>query len=793
MRSIYSAVLTVIAAAVLTACGGGGSNTLVRTSAPAAIPTVGSVSAPQLIGTMSGLVANSIYGASNNAYTTDLTGNGTQNVVLAGGIGHNATLVNSADAANWVNSKMSVYGWSGGNLVDQTSQWFSGTDNVIIGTPKVSFGNFAGNNKQSLFVAPGTDGILSISTAQMFVNDGSKFTRFDVALPQPLDSTDSATFAFNGVDNVLALGYPYSEVIMGSTSNNFRAYAVSGVSGSSVASGNFLGTGAPSFVITDSSTGSTLNAQPNNLFGFSQDPLTGAVTMNLINSLPVPLFNMAPYFSTTAGSNAVKVVKFDFDGSGVDSVFILSMPNNYQTSQYLSSIQFLKNNGAGVFTDVTSTTVSGYNMMAAASTTPTIIDLLNKGLPDIVLPSPGATQVLMQVSKGKFVASMANTITDFGSQVGSLLTNGQTSQNGTITFVRGPSNNLYLLNMVPMTLNGFATKSYYLSQVSGNSVALSAQGAITAARTIWPTLTDSQLNAIITATGSNFYGVTVLDPAALLAPIGNLMMPTSSGRFMALNGYINGINANSALQQLKTVDQYGRDFNVNLQSTVGTQTNLWGRSNEMVGQQQISGHSEYLVTPNAMSLNGVRVGSDLKNFTLGTPAISVARDTTMNMQYTSLSFNPWLQFGGVYGTVNASSITELVTTYKKENFTAQLGLMYNATNITAGLVTKVNDMFGAWSEVGYRDLDTKGSGFGFYAGIKPVMLNGRVEANLPTSVDASGNIMYTKTKLTVQNPIDTYLRLVYTDVISKHLTYVLGGMIVDNRQYRAQLTARFSF
>ena len=46
-------------------------------------------------------------------------------------------------AADWNSSKLSVHSFENGSLVDKTAQWFTGTDNVIIGTePDVKFADF---------------------------------------------------------------------------------------------------------------------------------------------------------------------------------------------------------------------------------------------------------------------------------------------------------------------------------------------------------------------------------------------------------------------------------------------------------------------------------------------------------------------------------------------------------------------------------------------------------------------------------------------------------------------------
>ena len=820
-KLLYTLMFTSVFGLAACAGGGGGSganspgNTVPPTqgsgpSTPAPAPAP-SVNAPVSVATINPLVSPSTYGSSLNMYTSDLSGSGAQNVILAGGETHNPNLTGPADSSNWINSKMSVYGWSNGVLVDQTAQWFTGTDNVIVGTPKVSFGNFAGNGRQSMFIAPGTDGILSSSSVQMFVNDGTKFTRYDIALPHPIDSTDSATFSYNGIDNVIALAYPYSEVVMGSNTNNFRAYAVGNVSGSSIAAGNFLGTGAPSFVVTDSAAGNVLNAHPNNLFDFHQDPGTGAVTMNLVSQLPTPIFNTSAYFAQTGGSNAVRAMKYDFDGSGVDSLFIVSMPNNYQNSPWQSSIQFLKNNGTGTFTDVTSTTVTGYDMTKSASTNPVIIDLLNTGLSDIVLPTPGGTQVLMQVSKGQYVASMGNTISNFQGQVQSLLTSGQTSANATTTFVKGPNNNLYLLDMVPETINGTAQNGLYLSLLSGNTVAVNAKTAIATARTVWPWLTDTQLNTMIVATGQNYYGATILNTDAMFSPVGGLTMFNRP-----ITGYIAGVQFDGADSNVTAMDRLGRSFSVNLTPThTASWSNFLNMDSEHIDQHELTSHTEYLVNGPVNTYNGVRVGTEtrnmyntvgndpnlgpvngsLANYTAGIPRYWTSKDGkwSAGAQYTSLNYNPFVAFGGSWGAITRSNTLDHSVRYMENGWTAVGGTMYTSTQLTPGLVSNVSSIYGAWGEAGYRFSQESAVGdLGLYAGVKPVILSGNITANLPTGVDTHGNVMYTGKSLALQNQTTGYIRALWTTEINKKTMYRVSGTTMSNGQYRLMHELRFA-
>ena len=122
-------------------------------------------------------------------------------------------------------------------------------------------------------------------------------------------------------------------------------------------------------------------------------------------------------------------------------------------------------------------------------------------------------------------------------------------------------------------------------------------------------------------------------------------------------------------------------------------------------------------------------------------------------------------------------------------FTAVVGGTYTTTNITPGLITKVNDIYGVWGEAGYRWQNN----VGVYAGVKPMVVSGNVQANLPSGVDNSGNIMYTGKTLALQNQTTGYLRALWTTDIDKHMTYRISGTAMTNGQSRIMNELRYNF
>ena len=782
--------------------GGGGANNPGGGSTPGSLSQSVPFSTPSKIGTINPLVGAAGYAYSMiNGYNADLSGTGVENVVIAGSQSHSDTLTTTADALNWKNNRLTMLGWSGGSLVDQTSTWFSPGDNIVTGATSVKFGNFNGNGRQSMFVGNGTDGILDTTQAHIFVNTGSSFTRYNINLPYSLDTVDSAVFNYNGVDNIFAVqGTTNSTFIFGSNTNNFQSYSVNSWLGSAnaVAAGNFTGNGQTTFILGDNDAG----VNSTKLYSWSINTTTNSVDLTYLSTLPTPILNRPEYIGISGGSNAIRIVKFDFDGSGVDSAFMISMSNN-MTASIKSAIQFLKNNGAGTFTDVTNTTVSGYDMTKAASTNPVVVDLLNNGLPSIVLPSVDGTQVLMQVSKGQYVASFANVLTDFKNQAGGA---------GSINFVKGPGGNLYLLDIVDTKTSGQATKTFYLSQLGNSGSTLNATQTITAIKQMWPWLTDASANTVLAATGKTWFGGTIIDENALWQPYGTLSVATQRG-LAPIQGYLAGIQLGAGDGVVTAMDQLGRSFNVNLSGMRSTTyNNSFNMNSEHIDQHELTSHAEYLINGAVNTFNGVRVGTEdrnmantigndprlgpvlgaaPKNYTVGIPAYWRSKDGrwSAGAQYTTLNYNPWLAFGGAWGQVNQTGNLDHTVRYTHESgFTAVSGITYTTTTMIPGLITNVTPIAGAWGETGYRF-----ENFGIYAGVKPYLFSGNVTANLPTSIDNIGNTVYTRKNLAIQNQATGYARALWTTDIQKNVTYRVSGAAMTNGQYRLMNELRMFF
>jgi hypothetical protein len=251
----------------------------------------------------------------------------------------------------------------------------------------------------------------------------------------------------------------------------------------------------------------------------------------------------------------------------------------------------------------------------------------------------------------------------------------------------------------------------------------------------------------------------------------------------------------------------GRAFNMNLSPMNINRLNAFAYNTQHNDQYELTSHAEYLVNGGVTTVNGIRVGSDYAGrdstgmglnkptqYTVGVPRWYSKGSWSVGTQYTYLNSNPWIAFGGAWGEVNGSGIMDNVVTYNKNGFSAQASLMHVSTNITPGLINQVSNIWGTWAETGYRFGNIKREGHtGIFLGIKPVVLDGSVQARLPTGVDNTGNITYTSKKLAIQNQTTGYVRALYTNQLDRRTQLRLSAVATTGSQYRIMNELKFWF
>ena len=707
-----------------------------------------------------------------------------------------------------------MFDWENGQLVNKTSRWFTGTDNVILGTePSVKFGDFNGDGKKDMYVSPNTDNSDIAGSGWLFLNNGSTFSRVNLGLN--INGHDSAVYDINrdGVDDIFTTG---SRVTFGSRTNNFVSHMVVGAdyggTAGSVAIADFMGNNTSSIILTDQNS-----FRPGGTKLYSWDMADGALNgrsglefnLTTISTLPNSRFFLPKWADQGfSGSHDYRSLAFDFDNSGRTSAVIFSRPVMANgTWPDFSEIQFLKNQGGGSFIDVTDTTLVGYDTRTSANYNPKLADVNSDGLTDIVLASTGwgsttGAQVLIHTKEHKYVASYAAVIDAFVGQSTNLekaINASATGGANGIVFVKGPDNSMYLATAISYSSSGVQQKAIYLSKLGTSTT---TQATITSIKQVWPWMNDAQVNTVLAASSTNYFGFNLLDTSKVFQPVGELSVPLSGKGLTPIRGYVMGLGLDDA--DTVILDGAGRAYNTSFKFMNVSGMNSFGYNTQHIDQHNLTSHAEYLVNGTPVTYGNVRMATEnrigFSNDGLGASAVSSLNPTQYSVgmpeiykngkfsygaQYTSLNTNPWMAFGGAWGSITNSGIMDNVVTYRNNGFSTQASLMHVTTNINPGLITKVNNMIGAWAETGYRYTNKSNfNDFGVYAGIKPVVLSGDVEARMPTSVDTAGNIVYTNKRLAVQNQVTPYIRALYTNMLDKKTMYRFSAVATQQGQYR---------
>jgi hypothetical protein len=812
MRKVRVFDKTAIAVAVstiflLSACGGGGGggggssgspyspgNPYLRTEVP--------YSTPVRVGTVDPLVNTKYTHFVGDTYVANISGSG-EDVIVAGAS-------TQSSASDWASTRLSMFSWQNGTLVDKTSQWFVGDSNIILGTNAVKFADFFNTGRTGMVTAPYSDWSLADNgPAYVWTNNGSSFTRQAIAADVSAHDFAVADINGDGFKDIVILDANARNSTLAindrvSSFTSYRATTGTQLSGSGIAVADFLNNGSSTFITTDNWSAS---GQVQKLWSWAIDGGNN-LSFNELAVLPTSRFNLPKWQAIgILDSHNVRVAAHDFNSDSVMDAIVFSQPGRVQagTSTNYSEIQFLKNNGSGSFTDVTDSTLVGYDTNTRTTYQPKFLDLNGDGLTDILVSggdnSGTSSQFLLKSADGKYVATYAKVLSDYLAQVKTMA--GGDANDHTVNVVKGPDGKMYLVSAVSHMNGSDRQLAVYISALGSQSVT-TAQTAVNLMLQKWPYMTAAAANDALSRTVATYMnGVGIIDEDAIFKPIGSLGLPTAGG-FKAINGFIAGVNLGDG--SVVAMDMAGRSYNMNLTSMAVSRMNAFGYNTQHNDQYELTSHAEYLVNGQLTTVNGMRIGADYAGrdannmsalnkptqYTLGVPKIYSYGKWRMGTQYTYLNSNPWIAFGGAWGEVTGSGIMDNVVTYRNRGFSAQASLMHVSTNITPGLITKVNNMWGAWAETGYRFGSARENGdMGIYAGIKPVVLSGSVEASMPTSVDNSGNIVYTNKKLAVQNQTTGYIRALYTNQLNRQTQLRLSAVSTTTGQYRAMTEIRF--
>lgn len=774
-------------AVILVGCGGGGgssatSSAIVRSSV--------SYYTPSSVGHFIPMTGSGINAPVADVFTKDLNNDAVEEVVVGG------RKTQPSTSANWRNFNMQVYGWNTGNFANETSTWFSGTDNEIVGTDSIKFADFNGDGNMDMFVAPSTDMREIYGNALVYINTGSNsFVRQTLPVAVETWSHDSAVYDLNndGYMDIVATDYGANmNVHFGQADGTFDTYIGNGVqnfaSGISVA--DYLGDGSATFILTDANSGETSDTV---LYTWSTTG--GSLALTKIATLPASRFLQSKYDDAraTAGwaPHGIRNFSMDFNHDGLMDVVVID--NLSGNGINMSEMQFLQNNGAGSFTDVTDDVLVNYSTDTQASYNPVIMDVNNDGLDDIFLSASdhiqfenhNSTRVLIQTTEGKFVESYSDVFTDFYTQVYNMTAN-SLDWGQPIMIVQGPDSEKYLFTTVLFNNNGNTEAATYLAKI-GSTGTIPAQSIADAVQNVWPYLSDTSVNTVLAQTAPlTLDGVQVVDLSSAMQPVDGLgIVSDGSTSRITISGRISipGFNSD-LLSNVQAVDGLGRNYGVDMSSMghnvdpifnvepVSLATQPWAStllSNSYTAQSlwAVGDNQEYSIAANDNVLN---------------------TDWTYSVSYTQLSTSPWLAFDGVFGNIKGTHTLELNLSKAYTNGAwHQVGVLNTKTEFARGLVTRVDDISAVYTVVGYQD-----SQWSIQTGVKPLIVGGGVGLTLPTSVDESGNQLYRDYNVNVRNQAE-YFASTTRSFSRAYVDVHLSGVATSNRNNAASITVETNF
>ena len=679
-----------------------------------------------------------------DSFIEDIDGDGAQDDIVFVG-----RRTNTNDPTEWIDSRISMMSFENGRLVDKTSQWFSGTDNIIKGSePSVQFTDFFKTGRKDMFVAHSTDNEVVRGPGTVFQNTGSNFNKIEIPTVGIWShGSDVGDLNNDSYDDIIMLDYgPNTTIALNNTVNGFTTYVdplgIHGhlrTGGSGVTIGNFMDNGGNNEIIV---ADGSCPLQYLNVVGcdqtrrtkmYSVDFTGGTLTYTFVKDLPASAY-------AVSDDHHVRIVNHDFNEDGVEDVIVFSRPFNWFIEQ--SDIQFLQNDGSGNFTDTTSDILIGYNRDTHSTYKPRFFDINGDSKVDILVSGgdyDGANdshQFLLKTSDNKYVAAYQNILTGFLNDVKASVAYSETP-GATVNIFQGDDGNKYLISWTHRNEDNNTDRKMhvFMSRLDGNPIA--AGTAVNMLQSAWPYLSDQQATQALLDTSTSFAGGNIIDIDRAFQPIGNLSM---SG--LNLDGYVAGFDI-GGINGVAT-DSIGRGYTVGLnQANIVTNGSAMYNSIDAIDNNYTNGN--------------VHFGADNdQQWTLGN---SYYKNGNLNvsMHMTQLNTNPWIDFAGVWGDVKNSSIIDNVVTYKKDNVTLKGSVMHVNTNFTPGLITDVSTQTGVWAEASYKD-----GGFRADVGVHPVMLSGSVTANIPTSIDNTGTTHYTKYKFGLPTNINSYIRSQYT-------------------------------
>ena len=307
---------------------------------------------------------------------------------------------------------------------------------------------------------------------------------------------------------------------------------------------------------------------------------------------------------------------------------------------------------------------------------------------------------------------------------------------------------------------------------------------------MWPYMEGSNIAQVLLQTADknlsnysvNTHGQGLLDLDRATQPVGGLGISLTgrTGTTASISGglSISGVDDSviASLSSVSAIDDFDRDFKVDLTPLVN-QTD-----NSMPLQSVYTKGDSWgvrLSNLDVKSIDDFRIGlKNKKHFLVGynKPIADTALD--LNLSYSKNKTNPWVDVSGVWGSVDSANTIDGNLTWNNGNFWVQGGAMVTNTDLTDGLVVDIDNLYSIYTTAGWEE-----DSWRIYAGTKPKLVKADIEFNLPSNVDSSGVMHYSKQKTQIKNDIASFVGGSWQQDISGYSLITNGVIDSSDKHY----------
>jgi hypothetical protein len=316
---------------------------------------------------------------------------------------------------------------------------------------------------------------------------------------------------------------------------------------------------------------------------------------------------------------------------------------------------------------------------------------------------------------------------------------------------------------------------------------------------MWPYMEGSNIAQVLLQTANkdlNNYSVTthgqgLLDLDKATQPVGGLGISLTgrTGTTASISGglSVSGISDSviASLSSVSAIDDFDRDFKVNLTPLVN-QTD-----NSMSLQSTYNKDDPWGVRLSNLDvkvLDNFSIGLENKeHFLLGYKKSIANTKLDLNLSYSKNKTNPWVNMSGVWGSVDNASTIDSNLTWTNGDFWAQGGVMVTNTDLTAGLVSDIENLYSVYTTTGWEE-----DNWQVYVGTKPKLINGNIEFNLPNDVNINGNMTYNKQRAEVNNDTTSFVGGSWQQNMNGY-SLITDGVFDSGGEYRTSITINKKF